>query len=208
MSNIIQIRGFDGESKSWKTLGARNADLLAAYPPKAGWAVAIDAEKAPVTFALAGTEVPTVRFTAALTDPSCRVVARVSIVHAIDTLDAWPIGEARARHRLCEALGFGGEQLDADERKLIAEHGAPGNESVQEAPASASAEPAAAPPRQRKSTAKQTAAGEPPSAMLLRQIAERAARDGITVPEFATGGEAKAFFSAMLAGKITPGGAA
>ena len=178
-----------GAPKEWKRLSARNMELLAAYPPKDGWGVVISAAPAQLQLVTAAGPAVTVTFTATMTSPTGQVVAAVSALATIDSPDAWAIGESRARHRLCEALGFGGEVQDNDERALVESRGGQVAPAAPAAPTAKVAKVAKAAPADDQ---------QPASAMLLRQIADRARQLGVQVPECATQAQAKAAWKALL----------
>lgn len=189
-----------GAPKEWKRLSARNQELLAAYPPKDGWGVVISAAPAQLQLVTAAGPAVTVTFTATMTSPTGQVVAAVSALATIDSPDAWAIGESRARHRLCEALGFGGEVQDDDERVLVESRGG------QVAPAAPAAPTAKAAKVAKVAKAAAPADDQQPaSAMLLRQIADRARQLGVPAPECATQAQAKAAWKALLTAPPTGG---
>ncbi|OJY94449.1 MAG: hypothetical protein BGP25_05515 [Lysobacterales bacterium 63-13] len=122
-------------------------EFMAAYPAESGWRVereavsamslqpelvqlygaAVSAGKAPKDLGLPA--LPTgMLFQCRLVDPEGRVVRTASTLVQVRELDGqvappsggkeWEMGETNAFQRLVAAMGFGGDQLDADETRM------------------------------------------------------------------------------------------
>lgn len=221
-SNIKQITVDDGSTKPWRALGARYEEVLATYPPKDGWGVPVTSEIMPIRFTKGSAQLVTIKFVATLVSPSGAVIAVGSTLHPIDGLNAWACGEARARHRLCVALGYGGEILDFDETVLNEAIDAEKSKAKETpAPTIAPTEPqvtaepqaiAAVPVPTTTTTAQQqdppTPASETipvkraanaPSPLLIKQIEDRARMLGVTPGDCSTDARAKAVWKGLLA---------
>lgn len=142
-AKVVDLFNKDGSQSSYRLFSARLPEFMKAYPAEEGWRVersavsaasmqpelvqlhvaAVSAGKAPKDLGLPLLPTGTL-FQCKLISPQGLVVRTASTLVIVREFEGaggfkdWEVGETNAFQRLVAAMGFGGDQLDADERVM------------------------------------------------------------------------------------------
>lgn len=145
--NVIDLFNRDGTQSKYRLFSARLPEFMKAYPAEDGWCVereavsavslqpelvqmhvaAISVGKSPKDLGLPALPAGML-FKCQLVDPNGKVVRTASSLVVVREFDGqpppvggwkdWEAGETNAFQRLAAAMGFGGDQLDSDEKQI------------------------------------------------------------------------------------------